>query len=152
MNECGSVCGGNHEHVEAKQPALLSRRALLGGIAAALATAGLASASEAALAAAKKYKLCKTTDVKVGSGKIVQLSTGKAIYVTQPKKNVFRAFDAYCTHEPALLGSPVGSNIVCGKHGSKFNSDTGALVQGPARKPLKKYTVSVSGTQVSVTI
>ena len=152
MNECGSVCGGNHEPVEAKQPALLSRRSLLSGIAAALATAGLASASESALAAAKKYKLCKTTDIKVGGSKIIQLSTGQALYVTQPKKNVFRAFDVYCTHQRVVLGFTVGSNIVCGMHGSKFNSDTGAVAQGPAKKPLKKYVVSVSGTQVSVTI
>jgi nitrite reductase/ring-hydroxylating ferredoxin subunit len=37
-------------------------------------------------------------------------------------------------------------------HGSKFSSDTGAVTQGPAKKPLKKYVVSVSGTQVSVTV
>ena len=152
MNECGSVCGGNHEHVEPKHPALLSRRSLLGGIAAAIATAGLASASEAALAAAKKYKLCKTTDIKVGGSKIIELSTGLPLYVTQPKKGVFRAFDVYCTHQRVVLGFTVGSNIVCGMHGSKFSSDTGAVTQGPAKKPLKKYVVSVSGTQVSVTV
>jgi nitrite reductase/ring-hydroxylating ferredoxin subunit len=152
MSDCGSVCGGQHEPVEAKQPALLSRRSLLSALAAALATAGLASASDVALAAAKKYKLCKTTDIKVGGSKVVRLTTGQALYVTQPKKNVFRAFDVYCTHQRVVLGAQVGKNIVCGVHGSKFSTDTGAVTQGPAQRALKKYTVTVAGTQVSVTI
>ncbi len=132
---------------------MISRRALFGALAGALATAGLASASEAAFAAAKKYKLCKTTDVKVGSAKIFELTNGTPLLVTQPKKGVFRAFDIHCTHQTWVVLSQVkGANFVCANHGSMFSTDTGALVQGPAKKPLKKYVVSVSGTQVSVTI
>ena len=153
MNECGAVCGENHDPVEPKQPALFSRRSLLGSLAAALATAGMVSASESALAAAKKYKLCKTTDVKVGSAKIFELTNGTPLLVTQPKKGVFRAFDIHCTHQTwVVLGQVKGSNIVCANHGSKFSTDTGAVTQGPARTRLKKYVVTVSGTQVSVTI
>ena len=132
---------------------MISRRSLFSALAGALATAGLTGASEAALAASKTYKLCKTSEVKVGSAKIFELSTGKALLVTQPKKGAFRAFDINCTHQTWVVLSQVkGSNLVCANHGSKFSTDTGALVQGPAKKPLKKYKVTVSGTQVSVTI
>jgi len=136
-------------------PAGLTRRAALTAFAAALATVGLTSISDAAFAAAKTYKICKTTDVKVGSARMFSVG-GRGIVVTQPKKGVFKAFNANCTHQGARLAAKVGAvrtvsgSMICPEHGAGFDTTTGAVTRGPAAAPLDKITVKVSGTQVSV--
>jgi nitrite reductase/ring-hydroxylating ferredoxin subunit len=136
-------------------PAGLTRRAALTAFAAALATIGLSSISESAYAAAKTYKICKTTDVKVGSARMFSVG-GRGIVVTQPKKGVFKAFNSACTHQGAPLASKPGSvrtvsgSMICPQHGAGFDTTTGAVTRGPASAPLSKITLKVSGTQVSV--
>ena len=107
------------------------------------------------MAAAKTYKICKTTDVKVGSARMFSVG-GRGIVVTQPKKNTFKAFNANCTHQGAPLAAKVGAvrtvsgSMICPQHGAGFDTTTGAATRGPAVAPLDKITVKVSGTQVSV--
>jgi nitrite reductase/ring-hydroxylating ferredoxin subunit len=136
-------------------PAGLTRRAALTAFAAAFATIGLNSISESAYAAAKTYKICKTTDVKVGSARMFSVG-GRGVVVTQPKKGVFKAFNANCTHQGAPLAPKVGAvrtvsgSMICPQHGAGFDTTTGAVTRGPAAAPLDKVTAKVSGTQVSV--
>lgn len=136
-------------------PAGITRRAALTAFAAALAAVGLSSASDSAYAAAKTYKICKTTDVKVGSARMFSVG-GRGVVVTQPKKGVFKAFNANCTHQGAPLAAKVGAvrtvsgSMICPQHGAGFDTTTGAVTRGPAAAPLDKITAKVSGTQVSV--
>jgi nitrite reductase/ring-hydroxylating ferredoxin subunit len=105
------------------------------------------------MAAAKTYTACKTTDIKVGSAKIVTIpKTRIKVAITQPKKGVFKAFQPICTHQGAQITGLSGSNLVCRQHGAKFSIATGAATGGPTRKALKSYKVTVSGTSVRVTI
>jgi nitrite reductase/ring-hydroxylating ferredoxin subunit len=133
----------------------LTRRNALKAIAFGLATIGLSAPADAALAAAKTYKICKTTDIKVGSARMFSVG-GRGIVVTQPKKGVFKAFNGVCTHQGALLTSKPGAvrtvsnSMICPQHGAGFNTTTGAVTRGPASSPLGKITLKVSGTQVSV--
>jgi nitrite reductase/ring-hydroxylating ferredoxin subunit len=137
-------------------PAGITRRSALTAFAAALAFVGLSSASESAYAAAKTYKICKTTDVKIGSARMFSVG-GRAIVVTQPKKGVFRAFNGVCTHQGAPLAQRVGAvrtvsgSMICPEHSAGFDTNTGAVTRGPASSPLGKITIKVSATQVSVT-
>ncbi|MEN9713754.1 MAG: hypothetical protein RLZZ164_418 [Actinomycetota bacterium] len=132
-----------------------SRRTALKGIAALFGAIGATSIATAAQAATKTYKVCKTTDIKVGSAKIFAVN-GMAVVITQPKAGVFKAFNGYCTHQMVPLAASVGpvatqgTNMYCWQHGSAFNTTTGAATGGPARTGLIKLTASVSGTQVSV--
>jgi nitrite reductase/ring-hydroxylating ferredoxin subunit len=131
----------------------LTRRNFLSGIATLAATVGLTSLAQTAEAATKKYKVCATKDVKVGGAAIFRIAaTGGTIMVmiTQPKKGTFRAFNPACTHQGYQIGSIEGTSLVCSVHGARFNSDSGAVVAGPARTALKKYTASVEGTTVYI--
>ena len=97
------------------------------------ASSGSAGAGEA---------LTKTADVPVGSGVIV----GKTV-VTQPTAGDFKAFSAVCTHSGCLVNKIADGTIDCPCHGSKFSLD-GAVVDGPAKKPLEPISVRVQGDSI----
>jgi Rieske Fe-S protein len=46
------------------------------------------------------------------------------------------------------MGCEVAASGACPCHGSKFNVETGAVVNGPANAPLAAVPVTVSGGQV----
>ena len=134
----------------------VTRRSTLKLLAAGLASIGLSSLATPALAAAKTYKVCKTTDIKIGSAGMFSVG-GRAIVITQPKQGVFKAFNGACTHQGALLANSVGpvrtvqTSMICPQHGAGFDTTTGAVTRGPAASPLSKVTIKVASTQVSVT-
>ena len=59
----------------------------------------------------------------------------------------FCATQAYCTHRagPLSEGAIDDSTVTCPLHGAQFNVWTGAVLRGPAEKPLKTYRVTVDG-------
>lgn len=137
----------NHNHQE------LSRKALLGGMAALLTGVGLTTLGATAAEAATKYKVTLATNVPVGRAKSFTVK-GRSILITQPRAGVFRAFKNQCTHEAVQLGSQTlsGGQIVCREHGASFDASTGSVTGGPARKTLTKYTAAKSGKYIYVSI
>lgn len=146
-NNCMGACE-SHEHNKD-----LSRKAVLGGIAAILTGIGLTTLGETAAEAATKYKVALATKIPVGSAKTFTVA-GRSILITQPRAGVFRAFKAQCTHQTVRLQSqPLsGGNLMCFEHGATFSGDTGMVKTGPARKSLTKYTAVKTGTYIYVTI
>jgi uncharacterized protein YbjT (DUF2867 family)/nitrite reductase/ring-hydroxylating ferredoxin subunit len=59
----------------------------------------------------------------------------------------FCATQARCPHRqgPLSEGTVDGSTVTCPLHGAQFNVWTGAVLRGPAKDPLKTYTVTVDG-------
>ncbi len=155
---CQDLCDSNPNRMTEinDTPFGHSRRTALKGIAAALAAIGATSMATAAQAASKTYNVCKTTDVPVGSAKMFAVN-GQPVAVTQPKKGTFKAFAGWCTHQQSPLSNGVGpiqtsgANMVCPRHGATFSTTSGAATGGPARGGLTKYTVKVTGTQISIT-
>ena len=131
--------------------ASMSRRNMFKAIAAGAAAVGLGGLSATAAKAATKSKVCATSKISVGGGNIFALKSGAYVLITQPKKNVFRAFSPYCTHQQTLLAGINGSNVICSRHGASYNTTTGQATGGPARGPLTVYSTSVSGGYVYVT-
>lgn len=86
--------------------------------------------------------LAPTADVPVGSGVIV----GEVV-VTQPEAGDFKGFSAVCTHTGCLLNEIADGTINCPCHGSKFSLD-GAVVNGPATKPLETVAIRVQGDSI----
>lgn len=68
-----------------------------------------------------------------GSAAFTDPSTGDPSLVIQHTTDRFVAFDAICPHEGCTVAYQAKADIIaCPCHGSEFNSETGALVQGPA--------------------
>jgi nitrite reductase/ring-hydroxylating ferredoxin subunit len=62
------------------------------------------------------------------------------------------AFDDTCTHTGCSLarGSLNGTTVTCGCHGSQFDVTSGALVRGPARRPVRSRTVQLADDDLLV--
>jgi Rieske Fe-S protein len=131
-----------------------SRRALLRGAAAvgvvgaaAVGLAACSSGSSSGASASGPVTLGAASAVPVGSGTLYR---SQQIVVTQPTTGAFKAFSAVCTHQGCIVDGVTHGVIQCPCHGSQFNISTGAVVTGPATKPLPSRTVTVTGGKLVV--
>ncbi|MEU3572654.1 Rieske 2Fe-2S domain-containing protein [Kitasatospora sp. NPDC036755] len=85
-----------------------------------------------------------------GSAQVKDPATGDAVYIVQPKAGQYCAFSAVCTHAGCAVDAPKNGQLYCPCHGSRFDAATGAVVNGPAVKPLPKYAVSKTGDQLTL--
>ena len=139
----------SHEHSKD-----LSRKAVLGGLAAILTGVGLSTLGSTAAEAATSYKTSlKATAIPVGSAKTVTVKN-IPILITRPNSSTYRAFRAVCTHETVRLNSTLNSGkIFCNQHGQQFDPNTGNPTGfGPARRSLTKYSASVKSGYIYVSI
>ncbi|QFQ96258.1 Rieske (2Fe-2S) protein [Streptomyces phaeolivaceus] len=90
-------------------------------------------------------ELTTTADIPVGGGKIFK---EEKVVVTQPAEGDFKAFSAVCTHQGCIVSGIADETIDCACHGSKFKITDGAVVQGPATKPLPAEEIKVSGNSI----
>jgi Rieske Fe-S protein len=88
------------------------------------------------------------SSIPVG-GSVSSTLGGQPIVVAQPKKGTVVAFSAICTHQGCIV-APAGLRFDCPCHGSIFNAVNGDVIRGPAIRPLKKLSVSVSGDSVTI--
>jgi Rieske Fe-S protein len=79
-------------------------------------------------------------EIPVGGGKIFD---AERVVVTQPARDEYRAFSAVCTHVGCLVNVVADGTIDCPCHGSRFTITNGAVVTGPAPKPLPKKRITV---------
>jgi Rieske Fe-S protein len=126
-----TACGGGSSSAGASE----------NGVASPAATAGAASGS----AAATGQALAATSKIPVGSGTVFP---GPKVVVTQPTAGEFKAFSAVCTHMGCIVNSVSNGTIDCPCHGSQYNITTGAVVAGPAPRPLPAQPITVSGGSV----
>ena len=91
--------------------------------------------------------LVSLDSIKVGEAVSVKLPDGKPGIVARPTDTTAVAFSAICTHMGCTV-APAGQELDCPCHGSVYNATTGAVIKGPAPKPLPAVAVHVSGGQV----
>jgi len=67
-------------------------------------------------------------------------------------EGAFHAFDDTCTHMACSLagGDLEETTVICPCHGSEFDVRSGAVLQGPARKPLATYQTRREGGNLEV--
>ena len=89
---------------------------------------------------------------KVGGSLVVESPKGKIIIV-RTGEAAFVAFSAKCTHKGGIVAySDEKKQFICPKHGSKFDSSNGSVVDGPADDPLPSYPAKGTSASVTVTV
>jgi Rieske Fe-S protein len=85
--------------------------------------------------------------VPVGGAVAAKDSSGAPIIVAQPTAGKAVAFSAICTHMGCQV-APAGKQLNCPCHGSQYDATSGAVLHGPATKPLPPVAVKVENGQV----
>ena len=106
-------------------------------------TAGTPASSAAGGAAGGA--LASTSEILVGSGKIFP---SPQVVVTQPKAGEYKAFSAVCTHMGCIVNQISNGTIDCPCHGSQYSIATGAVVVGPAPRPLPAKHIKITGDSI----
>jgi Rieske Fe-S protein len=144
----------------------LSRRSLLRGLVVTLVggVAGYVVARNSAAARAKGAStaangygaapgkggqlLARVDEVPVSGGLIL---AGPKIVLTYGSDGAIHGFSAVCTHQGCTVSSVANGVITCPCHGSRFNAQSGAVIGGPAPRPLPPIAVVVRGSEIYTT-
>jgi len=137
ITACSS--GGSSSSAAVADPATSSGT---GGASTATSAAATASSASGGTAAGA---LAPTSAIPVGGGKVfpTQLTV-----VTQPTAGEFKAFSAVCTHMGCTVNQIANGRIDCPCHGSEYSITDGAVLAGPAPKPLPAKTIKITGDSI----
>jgi Rieske Fe-S protein len=89
--------------------------------------------------------LSGTSAIPVGGGMIFP---AQLVVVTQPSAGQFKAFSAVCTHMGCTVNQIANGRIDCPCHGSEYSITDGAVLAGPAPKPLPAKQIKVTGDSI----
>ncbi|CAB4329510.1 MAG: Rieske 2Fe-2S domain-containing protein [Actinobacteria bacterium] len=92
-------------------------------------------------------KIASSVDIPVGGSFAFKDSSGNDAFLLQPAAGTYLAYSAVCTHQGCTVEA-TASAFSCACHGAKFDLATGDVLKGPARQPLAKLNVTVSGTDI----
>ena len=97
-------------------------------------------------------RVASTSDVPVNQCRV--FSAGGVSIALANLNGEFYAVDNLCTHDNGPLGEGRidRGTIECPRHGARFDIKTGAVKALPATKPIKTYSVTVEGDEVSVDV
>lgn len=95
---------------------------------------------------------------RVGNANDVLAGEMRVFDVAGTKVNVasvgehLHAFDDTCTHRACSLakGKLDGTTVTCPCHGSQFDVTSGAVLRGPAQRPVRSRLVQVDGEDLLV--
>lgn len=72
------------------------------------------------------------------------------VFIIRSSETTYTALSRTCTHQGGTVSYNSSSKrLVCPNHGAMF-STSGVVLQGPANNPLTMYTVTVDGTNLTI--
>ena len=91
-----------------------------------------------------------SSDVKEGQMRAFEVA-GTSVSVANASGHLY-AFDDTCTHMGCSLadGRLAGTVVTCACHGSQFDVTSGAVLRGPAQRPVRSRTVQVKDNDLLV--
>ena len=97
-------------------------------------------------------RIGKAKDVAAGAMRVFDVA-GTRVNVANADGH-WHAFDDTCTHAGCSLatGRLEGTTVTCPCHGSQFNVTSGAVLRGPARRPVRSHAVQVEGEDLLVEV
>ena len=96
----------------------------------------------------------ESSALEIGGTKVVDVSgpNGTIIGVVLTRTSAgITALRVNCTHQGFPVGR-VGAVLECELHGSRFNPETGAVINGPAARPLTRYEATETNGGIYVTV
>jgi 3-phenylpropionate/trans-cinnamate dioxygenase ferredoxin subunit len=93
-------------------------------------------------------KIGKATDVAEGTMRVFVVD-GTKVNVANADGHLY-AIDDTCTHMGCSLASGRldGTTVTCPCHGSQFEVTSGAVLRGPAQRPVRSFPVRVDGDEL----
>jgi nitrite reductase/ring-hydroxylating ferredoxin subunit len=90
------------------------------------------------------------TDVQPGTMYAYEVG-GTKVTVAEAAGSLY-AFDDTCTHMGCSLarGTLDGTTVTCACHGSQFDVTTGAVLRGPAARPVRSRGVQVTDGSLAI--
>jgi 3-phenylpropionate/trans-cinnamate dioxygenase ferredoxin subunit len=101
---------------------------------------------------ANLVRVCSASELQPGDKTTIQVND-ESILVVNVNGRVL-AVSNICTHEYAELvnGFLMDDVITCPLHLSRFKLETGEVLNPPATKPLKTYTIKIQDNDIFVTV
>ncbi len=98
----------------------------------------------------KFVRVAKASEIGPGQKKIVEVEGTLVVVVNLDGE--FYAIEDVCTHDGGPLGEGRldGEEIICPRHGARFDVRTGDALTLPAFEPVPTYEVRVEGEDVLV--
>ena len=98
----------------------------------------------------KFIRVARADDIKPGEKQIVEVDGTMVVVVNLDGE--FFAVEDVCTHDGGPLGEGklAGCELICPRHGARFDVRTGAATRMPAFEPVPTYEVRVEDGDVLV--
>ena len=95
-------------------------------------------------------RIASSKDVRAGQMRVFDVA-GTKVNVASAGNHLY-AFDDTCTHMGCSLanGHLAGTVVTCACHGSQFDVTSGAVLRGPAQRPVRSRAVHVQGDDLLV--
>lgn len=96
------------------------------------------------------HRVAATSEIS-DPGKIVVEIEDQLIAIIRTQGE-FYAIDDICTHDggPLAEGDLEGYQIICPRHGARFDVRTGAALTLPATRPTKTHELKIEGDEIFV--
>ena len=99
---------------------------------------------------AEHSKVAAVGDLEIGSMKEIEINHQK-IVLAHTDDGYFAVADE-CSHDSAPIsdGEVNGNEVVCVRHGARFDLKTGAVTAPPAIVPIDSYSIRIDGNDILV--
>lgn len=97
-----------------------------------------------------EVKVLESSALALGRSQNTIVNTGGtnyAVVLTRTPSGV-AAFSRICTHQGSLVAANGAGQLECPSHGAVFNASTGAVIEGPATRPLTQFRAVERGGSI----